>query len=71
MLNDHYAYAIEDLRRHGPFSADVEWRAARAAYAELRQHERASPPGMARKPRRTLAAWLKTRRELSPRASDG
>jgi hypothetical protein len=31
MLSDHYAYAIADLRSHGPRPADTEWRAARAA----------------------------------------
>jgi integrase len=31
MLDRHYAFAIDDLRRFGPRSVDVEWRAARAA----------------------------------------
>jgi hypothetical protein len=31
MLSDHYAYAIADLRSHGPRPADIEWRAARTA----------------------------------------
>lgn len=31
MLDAHYAFAIDDLRRFGPRSFDVEWRAARAA----------------------------------------
>lgn len=29
MLSDHYAYAIADLRHHGPRPADAEWREAR------------------------------------------
>lgn len=29
MLSDHYAYAIADLRHHGPRPADTEWREAR------------------------------------------
>jgi hypothetical protein len=39
MLSDHYAFAIEDLRRHGPRPADVEWRAARAAQPKRESHE--------------------------------
>ncbi len=31
MLDAHYAFAIDDLRRFGPRSVDTEWRAARAA----------------------------------------
>jgi hypothetical protein len=31
MLDAHYAFAIDDLRRFGPRSFDVEWRAAREA----------------------------------------
>ncbi len=31
MLDAHYAFAIDDLRRFGPRPFDVEWRAARAA----------------------------------------
>ncbi len=30
MLSDHYAYAIADLRHHGPRPADTEWREARS-----------------------------------------
>ncbi|MFI4989786.1 MAG: hypothetical protein ACHQHO_02560 [Solirubrobacterales bacterium] len=29
MLDSHYAFAIDDLRRHGPRPVDVEWRQAR------------------------------------------
>jgi hypothetical protein len=70
MLSDHYAYAIEDLRRQGPRPADVEWRAARAAHAELCSPEQASRAGAEpRRPRRILSAWLKARRDPSPRVS--
>jgi hypothetical protein len=41
MLSEHYAFAIGDLRRSGPRSADVEWRAARATQASRRSHEQA------------------------------
>jgi hypothetical protein len=41
MLSDHYAFAIADLRRHGPRPADVEWGAARTAQANRRPHEQA------------------------------
>jgi hypothetical protein len=65
MLNDHYAYAIEDLRRLGPRSADVEWRAARAAQANRLSHEQArttTDHDDARR-RRTFFAWLSARRK--------
>lgn len=39
VLYEHYAFAIEDLRDHGPQSVDVEWRAARAEINEPK------PPG--------------------------
>jgi hypothetical protein len=74
MLNDHYAYAIQDLRRHPPRPADVEWRAARAAEKELCAHEQVSPAGAVEEPRHRrsrLSAWLKTRRGPLPSASDG
>lgn len=41
MLSDHYSFPIEDLREHEPRPADVEWRAARAAQANRRSHDRA------------------------------
>src|ERR1700738_2317548 len=41
MLSIHYAFAIEDLRQHGPRPADVEWRAARAAISKRCSHEQA------------------------------
>jgi integrase len=65
MLNDHYAYAIEDLRRVGPRSADVEWRAARAAQANRHSHEQAAHTTVhddARR-RRTFFAWLSAHRK--------
>ena len=31
MLDRHYAFAIDDLRRQGPRPADTEWREARVA----------------------------------------
>lgn len=34
MLSDHYSFAIEDLREHQLRAADIEWRAARAAFME-------------------------------------
>jgi hypothetical protein len=44
MLSDHYAYAIEDLRRNGPRPAELEWRMARAEQAESkRQRTRRTP----------------------------
>jgi hypothetical protein len=36
MLSDHYAFAIEDLRRYGPRPVNVEWRAARLQQQALR-----------------------------------
>jgi hypothetical protein len=68
MLSDHYAFAIEDLRRHGPRPADVEWRAARSAQANRRSREQAllvaaEHGGMRR--RRKLFAWFSERRQAS------
>jgi hypothetical protein len=57
MLSDHYAFAIEDLRRNGPRPADVEWRDARTAQTrhDLPQH----PSPAARAPhRRRFFAWF-------------
>jgi hypothetical protein len=34
MLDAHYAFAIDDLRRFGPRPAEVEWRAARTGDAD-------------------------------------
>jgi integrase len=41
MLDRHYAFAIDDLRRQGPRPADTEWRAARE---QARQRQRAKLP---------------------------
>ena len=69
MLSDHYAYAIEDLRRNGPRSAEVEWRAARAAQANRRSHEQALRTATdhegARRQRKSFIAWLSARRRVS------
>jgi hypothetical protein len=69
MLSDHYAFAIEDLRRHGPRPADVEWRSVRSAQANRRSREpallaAAEHGGMQR--RRNLFAWFSERRRASP-----
>jgi hypothetical protein len=68
MLSDHYAFAIEDLRRHGPRPADVEWRAARTAQANRRSREQtllaaAEHGGMQH--RRNPFAWFSERRRAS------
>jgi integrase len=68
MLSDHYAFAIEDLRRHGPRPADVEWRAARSAQANRRSGEQtllvaAEHGGMQH--RRNLFAWFSEHRRAS------
>lgn len=52
MLSKHYAYAIEDLRRNGPRSADTEWHEARAAQAN---HYPTEKPPPASRPRTFLA----------------
>jgi hypothetical protein len=64
-LSDHYAYAIEDLRRNGPRPADTEWRAARTEQAE--HQPPTSPPGAlaasnAAPPRGKLLSWLEAHR---------
>jgi hypothetical protein len=41
MLDRHYAFPIDDLRRQGPRPADTEWREARVA-ALARDHSRES-----------------------------
>jgi integrase len=43
-LSNHYAYAIEDLRRHGPRPADQEWRQARAEEATRQSSEESGAP---------------------------
>jgi hypothetical protein len=66
MLSNHYAYAIQDLRRNGPRPADVEWREARAAQAaQIVAGDEPKPEGDDRPNRRRLLAWLSTRRRAS------
>jgi hypothetical protein len=68
MLSDHYAYAIEDLRRNGPRSADVEWRAARAAQANRRSQEqalRAATDHEGARHQRKFFAWFSARKRGS------
>jgi hypothetical protein len=64
MLSDHYAYAIEDLRRQGPRPADVEWRAARAAQIDRQSYEPQAMPDHERAShqRKSVAAWFAARR---------
>jgi integrase len=65
MLSDHYAYAIEDLRRNGPRPAEVEWRAARTAQAQ-RQTPASSPGPLtasdATRPHGKIRGWLDAHR---------
>jgi hypothetical protein len=68
-LSDHYAYAIEDLRQHGPRPADVEWRAARAARI-ARSHEEdpsasTTDHSGGGRWRKSLFAWLSARKRAS------
>jgi integrase len=57
MLSDHYAFAIQDLRRFGPRPVDVEWRDARAAQTQHDLPQQPTPA--ARAPRRhRLFAWF-------------
>ncbi len=68
MLSDHYAFAIEDLRQHGPRPADIEWRAARTTQTERDSHMH-TPPDVAThegaRPGRKLLGWLAARRRGS------
>jgi integrase len=64
MLSEHYSFAIEDLRQHEPQSADVEWRAARAALSEQRMQGQAPPARRTPEgtlPRRKPFAWFAAR----------
>jgi integrase len=45
MLDRHYAFAIDDLRRFGPRPVDVEWRAARHDRAGRQRLSMAGSPG--------------------------
>jgi hypothetical protein len=68
MLSDHYAYAIEDLRRQGPRPVDVEWRAARTAQADRHAREQAQREETDHEDerhRRKLLAWFSARRGAS------
>jgi hypothetical protein len=71
MLTDHYAYAIEDLRRNGPHPADTEWRAARTEQAE-RQVLGSSPSALVLSngshPRGKIRSWLHVHRRRTRRA---
>jgi len=71
MLSAHYAFAIQDLRQHGPRPADVEWRAARAARI-ARSHEEdpsasIKAAGQGGRRRKSFFAWLSARKR-APRA---
>jgi|CZKG01.1.fsa_nt_gi hypothetical protein len=68
MLNNHYAFAIEELRQREPRPADVEWRAARAALLQRRttEQDHAIKTGHNKTPRRrTLRSWFAGRRGRS------
>jgi hypothetical protein len=57
MLSDHYAYAIEDLRRNGPRPAELEWRHARATL--LKRHTKQPATNSDQRPSRgKIRAWL-------------
>jgi hypothetical protein len=68
MLSDHYAFAIEDLRSHGPRPAEVEWRAARTAQLQ-RDSQQHTPPAIAahqaERPRGRLLGWFAGRSRVS------
>jgi hypothetical protein len=68
MLSDHYAFAIDDLRQHGPRPPDVEWRAARTAQADRdarEQTQREATDHEGERHRGKLLAWLSARRSAS------
>jgi hypothetical protein len=71
MLSDHYAYAIEDLRRNGPRSAEVEWRAARAAQADKKPVEQSPRADTTpendtpKRQRKNFFAWFSARKRGS------
>jgi hypothetical protein len=68
MLRDHYAYAIEDLRRTGPRPADIEWRAARATEAQRSspEHDTAVAARGGARPQRKVRDWLAVVRRRPP-----
>jgi integrase len=67
MLDRHYAFAIDDLRRFGPRPFDVEWRAARAAQGNHRSHEQAQHAATDHEgvQRRKFFAWFSARKRGS------
>jgi integrase len=67
MLSAHYAFAIEDLRQHGPRPVDVEWRAAREARMDKTHEEDQSADikggsGSGERGRKPFLAWLSASR---------
>jgi hypothetical protein len=58
MLSDHYAFAIEDLRRNGPRPAEIKWRAGRADVLERDAREQASFAGPTREAHTLLGSSL-------------
>lgn len=73
MLNDHYAFAIDDLRRHGPRPAEIEWRTARDT---LTQHH-AQPQELSMRAkvenarsRSRLSAWFASHRRRARGSHD-
>jgi hypothetical protein len=67
MLSDHYAYAIEDLRRQGPRPADVELRAARAEQAKRQALKNALVIDDGAHPRGKIRNWLDAHRRRTRR----
>lgn len=62
MLDKHYAFAIDDLRRFGPRPFDEEWRAARVdRYAPEQALDAAGDHKGVRRPR-SFFAWFSARR---------
>ena len=72
MLSAHYAFAIEDLRQHGPRPVDVEWRAARAARVDSKPHKEGLRTAFKRdrgggeSSRKSFFAWLSAHRQAQP-----
>jgi hypothetical protein len=66
MLDKHYAFAIDDLRRFGPRPFDEEWSAARAAQADSHAHKQALRAGTGNEAtdrrRKSFFAWFVARR---------
>jgi hypothetical protein len=68
MLSAHYAFAIEDLRQHGPRPVDVEWRAAREARLDSKPREEDQSAdieggsGNGGRGRKLFLAWLSASR---------